>query len=474
MKLLSSCLLAAVVVAAAAPARAEAPLVANPTRERVWMDVDPGSVAAANTNKIYLNDCKPNGCVITPGSSNSINNRWGINNTRTLTPFNASATVWNNFLTCMTDVFAPFGVQLLTTDPGNTPHFEIMVAGSPTDLGMSNGIGGIAPFNCSVEYIPNALVFAFSKVYGNNAEELCATAAQEIAHAFRLDHVTDPSDPLTYFRYNGRRKFKDAQVQCGSDCVNGRGPFNQQCTGPNVGGTGPQNHACYCTGSQTQNSYQTILSLFGNGTPTPPTVSIVKPMAGAHVSPGFAIHAEVEDINGVAKVEFRIGGQLFTTATQAPYFANAPDSLADGTHTLEVTGYDSFGASAKASVQVVIGKPCGRPADCPSDTDTCINGRCVPGPGVQGGLGTACDEGAMCASGLCADDGNAKYCVEICTPGAGHCPAGFGCSETGDGSGICWPGYDDGSGGCTTGSGGPIGIGLGFAAALWLSRRRRA
>ena len=93
-----------------------------------------------------------------------------------------------------------FGVEIVTTNPSPSPHFEIVIAGSPTNLGLSSGIGGISPFSCQ-QYIPNSLVFAFANIsiYRNDVDEICATAAQEIAHSFALDHVIDPSDPLTYF-----------------------------------------------------------------------------------------------------------------------------------------------------------------------------------------------------------------------------------------------------------------------------------
>lgn len=54
-----------------------------------------------------------------------------------------------------------------------------MIAGRPTDIGVSNGVGGIAPFDCG--YIENSLCFAFSNVYAGNVNEICATAAQEVA-----------------------------------------------------------------------------------------------------------------------------------------------------------------------------------------------------------------------------------------------------------------------------------------------------
>src|SRR5665647_1372637 len=114
------------------------PLVsARPRTEMVWMDVDPAALPAVNTNKIYLNPCKPNGCVVRGGTgATSIDNStsqggWPINGTHTLTAFNQSDAVWNDVVLCLKDVFSPFGVDIVTTNPSPAAHFEIMIAGSP-------------------------------------------------------------------------------------------------------------------------------------------------------------------------------------------------------------------------------------------------------------------------------------------------------------------------------------------------------
>ncbi len=450
--------------------------------------IAPGSVPhAVDTNVIFLNRCA-GGCPITctrgqTGQTDSVTNKSSVcsGGTRTLTRFEAGDAVWGQVVSCVREVFAPFGVKIVDVDPAPAKHFEIMIAGSPGDIGLSNGVGGISPFSCNSAYIPNSLVFAFSDVYGPDVDEMCATAAQEIAHSFTLDHVIEPSDPLTYVGYAGRRHFKDAGLQCGSDCDGGSGPFGQTCNGPSIANhiySGPQNHACTCTNTQTQNSVGTIRGLFGDGTPTPPTVSITRPKTGDNVVPGFPVNAVVVDDIAVAKAELRIKGTLVATADAFPYVFNAPATLGNGTHKVEVKGYDIFGTSAVAKVDVVIGAPCTKPADCSLDTDTCVGGRCVPGAGVQGGLGTACTTNEACSSGICVAGGEAgQVCVETCDPTQAQCPGGFDCIETGA-SGVCYPGTGDG-GGCLSASSessrGPLGalvFGFGFAAFVLVRRRR--
>jgi len=460
-----------------------APLVTRPRSVMVWTDIDPATVSpVVNTNKIYLNNCKPSGCVIRSGQASSIDGSgyqgtWGISGTRTLTPFSASDAVWTQVVDCLKDVFSPFGVELVTTNPSPAPHFEIMIAGSPTDLGMSNGIGGVSPFSCG-QYIPNSLVFDFQKVWGSDVEEICSTAAQEIAHSWALDHVTDPSDPLTYNPYNGRRRFKNAQVQCGSDCSGGRSPFGDTCTGLTN-----QNHPCACPNgstilTNTQNSVTTIQALFGTGNPTPPTVKITAPKLGAVVAAGFPVTADISDDNGVARAELYVNNTMIQMLGGAPWAFNAPGNLANGTHKVKVIGYDIYGTSASDEISVVIGKPCGGDGDCPNATDVCLGGRCVAGPDVTGGLGASCTSNPDCKSGTCASDSSgAKHCVEGCLLGEGQCPDGFGCLEAGGGNGVCWPGYDDGTGGgcCSAGSdgSGPMFLGGVVCGMLVLRRRRR-
>lgn len=455
---------------------AETPVVVTqrPRDLMIPMDLEPLAVPFVNSNKIYLNNCKPNGCVVRPGNPSSIDGSgfqgtWQISSQRTLTASTLSDADWGKVVACVKDVFSPFGVEITTDNPTPSPHFEIMIAGSPGDIGLPSGVGGVSAFTCET-YISNSLVFDFQKVWGNDIEEICSTAAQEIAHSFALDHVTDPSDPLTYNPYSGRRYFKDAQVQCGSDCQGGQSPSGLTCTGLNG-----QAHVCSCTNQNTQNSVQTIKALFGAGAPTPPMVKIISPKLGEAVQAGFAIQADITDAQGIGMAELRIDGNLVKSNLSSPYGDfTAPATLADGTHTVEVRGVDIYGAATKSTVQIVIGDPCNNSSDCPKDTDACIGGRCVAGPNATGGLGATCTSNPDCAGGQClADDKGEKHCVENCVLDKHQCPSDFGCLDAGNGLGVCWPGYDDG-GGCAAGSGpgAPIGFSLAFAALLFARRRR--
>jgi hypothetical protein len=440
----------------------------------------PDGLAAYKT--IFLNRCA-HGCTVTPGSTDSRTDHSSLaQGTSQLAAFSGTDAQWQQIVDCVKDTFAVTGATITDVDPGTADHFEIMVAGFSSDIGLQADIFGVSPYACgtSGDYLPEALVFDFAnQFYANpgafgpnsNEEEICATAAQEISHALKLDHVTISSDPMTYNEFVGRRYFTNGPAQCGSDCVNGSGPFGQTCSG--------QNHVCACTGSETQNEVTTLQGLFGVGPGTPPTVTITNPASGANVSPGFPIAANATDNGpqGVTKVELYIDDQLVDMLTRGPFAFNAPTTLASGTHTIQIVAYDAQGTPGKASVDVAIGMPCQKPSDCSPSTDTCIGGRCVPGPSVQGGLGTKCTGSTDCASGQCASDGTTMYCVDMCTKG--QCPSGFGCEiPTGMMSGVCWPGFDDGSGssggGCAVAPGGAIGSGLLFAVLVFSRRRRRS
>lgn len=463
------CLLhAAAAVAAPRPGDAATPAASltRPTTSIQWESFDPATATTqVNSHTIYLHRCVGADCTVVQGTTNSttspVHSSLGHG---VLSPFSQGDATWSTVVACMRDVYAPFNVEITEVSPGTAPHFEILVGGTPQEIGLPAGVGGISPFSC-MPFIPNSVVFVFD-VWGNNPEEICATAAQEVAHSFSLDHCVEPSDPMTYFDYKGRRRYVDRQIQCGSDCdQNHRSPLGATCTGTNF-----QEHACACGGgAQTQNDVQVISALFGDLGATPPTVRIVSPAVGDTVEAGFAVTAEISDDVAVASAELRVDGTLLGTRTAAPYTFTGPAPLADGTHTIEVTGYDNLGAPGRARLQVIVGPGCKASSDCPDPSNACVGGRCVVGPGVTGGLGETCNMQTDCASWICAADNGSRYCAEACKPG--QCPSGFGCRDDGMGGGVCWPGFDEHSGGCSAG-GSPLGT-VAIGLALLLHRRRR-
>jgi hypothetical protein len=234
-----------------------------------------------------------------------------------------------------------------------------------------------------------------------------------------------------------------------------------------------EGRTCMCGGATQQNAFAEILAIFGPGTDQLPSVSISEPRNGDAVTRGFRVNATATDDMDIDRVELTINGQSLGNVTAPPYNFTVPSNLADGVQQIEVRAYDVSGGSAVQTIAVTQGAPCESADECPAQ-DTCVDGRCVLGPGQPGGLGEICATNEECSSGLCGDDGEEKRCAEKCELGGGGCPDGFGCRKAGE-VGVCWPGYDD-SGGCRAagaGAGWLAAIALGLAAALGARRRRR-
>src|SRR5690606_31870079 len=158
---------------------------------------------------------------------------------------------------------------------------------------------------------------------------------------------------------------------------------------------------------------------------------------GAEVNAGFPVKATAMDDRTVEKVEFRLNGTLIKTLTSAPWDFAAPSTIGQGKHKVELTAYDRGGNTATAVVNVQYGTVCAAAADCTSEGQVCLDGHCVAGPSMPGGLGTACTDNAECSSSQCGSDSSGNgYCVESCDLTANACPSGFGCVDVGNGAGV--------------------------------------
>lgn len=415
---------------------------------------------AAVSHVIYLNNCKPNGCQLQAGYDNAPNNTSSIpDSASVVSPFTGSDAVWQQVVACVKQTYADFDVEIVTERPTSGNYHMAIVAGTPGQVGMQNGVLGVSPFSCG--YISNAVSFTFANLIPNDVAEICWTVAQETAHSWGLDHKYDNRDPMTYL--SGGPTFKRFQNEAGS-C----GEYNARQCSCNYAGTG----------SSKMNSYALIMATFGSSAPdtVAPTVNITYPTEGAQVNAGFPVRADVTDDRTVEKAEFRLDGQLVQTRMEAPWAWNAPASLGQGLHKVEITAYDRAGNTAKATVNVQFGTVCMSATDCTTAGNVCVDGHCVAGPGMPGGLGSPCTSNGDCASGQCGSDadGNA-YCVEQCDLAASACPSGFVCQDTGNGAGVCWPGGEEDGGFCNSGrsSNGAFLMLIGLAALLVTRKRRK-
>jgi len=431
----------------------------RPRPRYVWTPgaaVPPGT-ANVSSQIVYLHRCPMlSGCSVREGANDSRTDTSTIaDGIRQLGEFSQGDAVWNQVLECVRTTFAPFNITITDQDPGNVPHFENMVGGKISDITSDPNLqnaGGVAPFACGE--IPNAIVYTFD-IYGTDFEHICWTSAQEIAHAFGLEHEFLQKDPLTYLDGNLPKRFRDEAAPCGEYAESPR---------------------CGC-GAATQNTYRRIVTLFGPGAPTPPDVLFKRLTDGKQVQPGFVAVIDAQDDVRVEKVELFIDGVIAGMATVSvgnDFEIPTPD-LAPGDHTLEARATDVQGVVGTTSLSVVMGPPCTADKGC-TGKDVCVEGVCIPGPGEPGGIGSICQKDTECLSHQCADAGEShNYCVESCSlNNPDSCPGSFDCISAGAMGGVCWPSGDGGC--CDSGGGtphGPLLLGLGVMLVLVRRKKRR-
>lgn len=219
--------------------------------------------------------------------------------------FSGSENQWTYVRQCVADLFSPFNVYVTDIEPTSGDYVEAVVGGSPGQAGMPNGVGGVAPFSCGI--IPNAVVYAFADVYGNDVQGICETVAQEVAHAFGLDHEFLCQDPMTYLGGCGDKSFQDTYAQCGE--------FEPR--------------ECSCGGTS-QNSVQMMLERLGasdGSVPPPPpedreapVVALVSPDNGdiLPANSTISVVAEASDDVGLTTVELEwdfTGDSMFCPAS---------------------------------------------------------------------------------------------------------------------------------------------------------------
>jgi uncharacterized membrane protein YgcG len=107
--------------------------------------------------------------------------------------FAGTAAQKQQIITLVTQYFAPFNVQIVTTAPTAGAYEMSMVGGTPQAIGLGAGAAGVAPLDCGNTNAYD-ISFAFSDVTQNNPHDVATTIAQEAAHAFGLGHVNNNTD----------------------------------------------------------------------------------------------------------------------------------------------------------------------------------------------------------------------------------------------------------------------------------------
>lgn len=91
-----------------------------------------GGTPANAAGILFLDRCVAN-CVYHQGFDSSINNTSSIiGGTRTLLPFDHGDAAWAEHLACVQASFAPYDITVTDVDPGAVAHWEVPVAGTPT------------------------------------------------------------------------------------------------------------------------------------------------------------------------------------------------------------------------------------------------------------------------------------------------------------------------------------------------------
>src|SRR5262249_21313080 len=150
-------------------------------------------------------------------------------------PYSKGAAAWQTFLTCIQDEYSRFNVEVTDQDPGNVPHLEAVISGTPDMIGLGQGVGGIANMNDDCTLFENGITWIFEQVFNSPTVD-CEVAAQEISHNIGLDHEYLCQDPMTYLDGCGHKTFHDQDVSCGE-----YSPRQCMCADPRNGSAAHQN-----------------------------------------------------------------------------------------------------------------------------------------------------------------------------------------------------------------------------------------
>jgi hypothetical protein len=319
---------------------ASQPTPTDITFERFRLPANGNIAAVAQSRIIYLNH---KGVTLYPGDDDARTNRSSIvSSTSTVPAWNTSAATWAATVTCMRDMFSRWDVTVTDVDPGNAPHIEAVFGGSPQNIGMQSGVGGVSPFTDDCGIIENSIVFTFTNVFPDNAQTVYEVMAQEIAHSFGLDHEMLASDPMTYLDYSGKRTFKDQTVSCGE--------YQNRACG--IGGT-----AC----RPNQNSVQLLNQRLGLADLVAPTMGITSPHDGDVVPPGFAVEATAMDNIAVMNATLSIDGVAAGMVPGGgPFMWTTDGTLAEGSHAITVEVTDGHNVQNQTiHITVMAGAPPG-------------------------------------------------------------------------------------------------------------------
>jgi hypothetical protein len=375
---LSSLVAAGIVLLGPALAAGDAPRVVlgAPTIDDIQLGRQPiapiTTAAVAQSHIVYLNKT---GVTLVPGANDSRTNKSSLVSAQTVIPvWNPTPGAWGAVMSCMREIFGGFDLTIVDTDPGGVPHIEAVFGGHPSALGLASNVGGVSPFTTDCSIIDNAVVFTFTQVVQPDPRTLCEVMAQEVAHAYGLDHELLARDPMTYLPYDGNRTFQNQNAPCGEDRARPCGIDGSTCRA-------------------TQNSVALLTERVGRrgapGDVTAPNLRITSPGDRAVVPPGFAVTFNASDANGIRFASLYIDGEPSGSVSSLPFTFTTPMTLQEGPHQLRIEVTD--GANQKSQMLAVTVQKGAPPPEPPSgdDADGDVLGGCAAAPGTPLALALA-------------------------------------------------------------------------------------
>lgn len=164
------------------------------------------------------------GCALTPGVDDSRLNRSSlISGTRNLAGFAYGDDSWIAVVDCVRDTFSPYAIAVSDVDPVAGEHIEVMVAGTPQQIGSAMGAGAVSPVTCEGDrVVESGIGFAFANIFGDVPLEICWSASQAAGSLLGLDHELLAGDVMTYLSGPPPKRFLDEEASCGEFAPRGR------------------------------------------------------------------------------------------------------------------------------------------------------------------------------------------------------------------------------------------------------------
>ena len=207
---------------------------------------------------------------------------------------------WQQLVDCVKAQYDGINVSITDEEPTDGPYTELVVTNTwaGTALGITNGVGGIAPLGaCRV--VPQAVGFVFEQIYDQpgygGVRGACEAAAHEVGHTLSLSHERLATDLMSYAPASPNKGFQSTPSACG------------------VSAAAPE--ACSCGGA-TQTSKTQLLTVVGaadettpiDGDTTKPTVSIASPATGDSLPGNAAMQVVVDASDGDATLVWQYTG----------------------------------------------------------------------------------------------------------------------------------------------------------------------